>query len=211
VRRCTAGCSAWTVGKGPTGYGASKSRSTIAACLLTLLPAGTANVSLAAATDTETALRMARPAKAGEVGTPAPDFSRADLAGRRQRLADYRGRTLLLDFWASWCAPCVAELPHFSAWQKRYGADGLRVIGVSMDDDAHALDRFLQRSPVAFPVVRGDAALARRFGGVFGLPLAFLIDSEGRIVERIEGDADLVKLESAIVRRLRPPAGRAAR
>jgi thiol-disulfide isomerase/thioredoxin len=149
--------------------------------------------------------------RAGEVGAPAPDFSRRDLSGKPQHLGAYRGRTILLNFWATWCTPCVAELPRFSGWQRRYGGEGLQVLGVSMDDDPRALERFLRRSPVAYPVVRGDAALGERFGGVFGLPLSFLIAADGRIVERFEGEVDLAELEREILLQLRSPAEDASR
>ena len=145
------------------------------------------------------------------VGDPAPDFSRLDLSGKPQHLGAYRGKTILLNFWATWCTPCVAELPRFSAWQRRYGGEGLQVLGVSMDDDPRALERFLHRLPVAYPVVRGDAALGERFGGVFGLPLSLLIGADGRIVARLEGEVDLAELEHEIRAQLRAPAENASR
>jgi cytochrome c biogenesis protein CcmG/thiol:disulfide interchange protein DsbE len=67
---------------------------------------------------------------------PAPVFERTDLAGRKVRLKDYRGKVVLLNFWATWCASCQVELPRFAEWQKRYGAQGLQVLAVSMDDNA---------------------------------------------------------------------------
>jgi cytochrome c biogenesis protein CcmG/thiol:disulfide interchange protein DsbE len=147
--------------------------------------------------------RATSPANGALVGAPAPDFSRRDVSGKPQRLGAYIGKTILLNFWATWCTPCVAELPRFSDWQRRYGGAGLQVLGVSMDDDPRELERFLHRSPVAYPVVRGDIALAERFGGVFGLPLSFLIAADGRIVDRIEGEVDLAVLERQIRQQLR--------
>ncbi|MHB8478078.1 MAG: TlpA family protein disulfide reductase [Steroidobacteraceae bacterium] len=132
------------------------------------------------------------------VGDMAPEFSRADLAGKPVRLADYRGKLVLLNFWASWCGPCLEEMPRFSGWQREYGAQGLQVIGVSMDDDAAAAKRFIARHPSSYPILLGDAELGESFGGVFGLPLTYLIDPKGRIVARYQGNGDLAKMEAKI-------------
>ncbi len=137
-------------------------------------------------------------ATAMNVGDAAPDFSRPDLAGRPLQLADYRGKLVLLNFWASWCAPCLEEMPRFSRWQRQYGARGLQVIGVSMDDDAAAVRQHLARHPVAYPAIIGDAKLGAAFGGVMGLPLTYLIDRQGRIAARYQGENDLAAIEAQI-------------
>ena len=137
-------------------------------------------------------------ATAMNVGDAAPDFSRPDLAGRPLQLADYRGKVVLLNFWASWCAPCLEEMPRFSHWQRQYGARGLQVIGVSMDDDAAAVRQHLARHPVAYPAIIGDAKLGAAFGGVMGLPLTYLIDRQGRIAARYQGESDLAAMEAQI-------------
>lgn len=132
------------------------------------------------------------------VGEMAPDFTRADFDGKPVHLADYRGRLVLLNFWASWCGPCLEEMPRFFDWQKDYGARGLQIIGVSMDDDPAPAKRLLARRPAPYPMVLGDAKLGGAFGGVMGLPLTFLIDPEGRVAGRYQGSADLGKLEAQI-------------
>ena len=135
---------------------------------------------------------------ATKVGDVAPDFTRADLAGRQVRLADYRGKLVLLNFWATWCAPCRKEMPLFSKWQHDYGAQGLQIVGVSMDDDVTSVKQVLAQRPVRYPIVMGDAKLGERFGGVFGLPLSFLIDAQGRIVARYQGESDLARMEAKL-------------
>jgi cytochrome c biogenesis protein CcmG/thiol:disulfide interchange protein DsbE len=132
------------------------------------------------------------------VGEMAPDFSRADLAGKPVHLADYHGKLVLLNFWASWCGPCLEEMPKFSAWQREYGAQGLQVIGVSMDDDMAPARRLIAKRPTSYPILVGDAQLGEAFGGVLGLPLTYLIDREGRIVARYQGDGELAKMETKI-------------
>jgi thiol-disulfide isomerase/thioredoxin len=105
---------------------------------------------------------------------------------------------VLLNFWASWCGPCLEEMPRFSAWQRAYGAEGLQIIGVSMDDDVKPVKRLMARSPAAYPIVMGDAKLGTLFGGVLGLPLTYLIDPRGLIVERFQGVSDLTRMQSRI-------------
>ncbi len=128
----------------------------------------------------------------------APDFTRNDLEGNRLSLSSYRGKLVLLNFWATWCAPCLVEIPKFIAWQRAYGAAGLQIVGVSMDDTAAPVKRAYAKYRLNYPVVMGDARLAERFGGVLGLPLSYLIDSEGRIVARYQGEFDLKQLEARI-------------
>ena len=137
-------------------------------------------------------------AQALEVGERAPDFTRADMSGRQVTLSGYRGKLLLLNFWATWCAPCREELPAFTRWQKSYGSDGLQVIGVSMDDESESVRQLLARHPVSYPVVMGDARLGERFGGVLGLPLTLLIDAQGRVVARFQGAANLPAMEAKL-------------
>ncbi len=132
------------------------------------------------------------------VGETAPDFSRADLAGKPVRLADSRGKLVLLNFWASWCGPCLVEMPQFSIWQEKYGPAGLQVIGVSMDDSVTPVKRLLARRPVTYPLLMGDAKLGEEYGGVLGLPLSYLIDGRGRIVARFQGSNDLAAMERQI-------------
>jgi thiol-disulfide isomerase/thioredoxin len=128
----------------------------------------------------------------------APDFSRNNLAGTPVHLIDYRGKLVLLNFWASWCGPCREEMPRFSQWQRTYGAKGLQVIGVAMDDDAGSARQFLRQYPVSYPIIVGDAKLGESFGGILGLPTSYLIDARGRIVARYRGEISLEKMELQI-------------
>ena len=136
--------------------------------------------------------------RAAEPAAYAPDFTRTDLAGQVQALSRYRGRVVLLSFWATWCEPCLDELPAFTEWQRRYGPAGLQVLAVSLDDDAAPVRRALARAAAHYPVVMGDPELYRLYGGVLGLPLSYLIDPAGRVVARLQGEPDLARLEHDI-------------
>lgn len=127
----------------------------------------------------------------------APDFTRTDINGQIVSLDSYRGKAVLLNFWATWCGPCLTEIPRFVSWQRTFGPR-LQIVGISMDDDVAPVKRAYQKYQMDYPVVMGDPKLAERFGGVLGLPLSYLIDSEGRVVARYQGEVNLKQLELQI-------------
>lgn len=135
---------------------------------------------------------------------PAPDFSVKGIDGRTVALSAFRGKVVLVDFWATWCEPCRTEIPAFVSLQKRYGPQGLQIIGISLDDDPKPVREFYQRFAMNYPVALGDAELAERFGGILGLPVAFLIDRDGRIRARDAGQTDAAVFEKQIIDLLRP-------
>jgi len=128
----------------------------------------------------------------------APIFVRNDLNHQRIDLAAYRGHVVLLTFWATWCAPCQIEMPHFVEWQSRYGADGLQIIGVSMDDDSPPVLALTRKRKVNYPIVMGDEKLGTLYGGILGLPVTYLIDRNGTISAKFKGAKSLDSMESKI-------------
>jgi thiol-disulfide isomerase/thioredoxin len=134
----------------------------------------------------------------------APEFARTDLTNRPLDLGAYRGKVVLLDFWATWCAPCLVEMPRLVAWQKQFGPRGLQVIGISMDDDPAAALKAYRRQKLNYPVAMGDAKLGQLYGGVQGLPLTFLIDRKGTIQARFQGETDMNLIEKRIRQLLAP-------
>ena len=134
----------------------------------------------------------------GDAHPLAPDFSLTDLSGRKLTLADYRGKVVLLNFWATWCGPCREEVPGFVDLQSKYRDQGLVVIGISMDDDPAPVREFYERYRMNYPVVMGDDALAERFGGILGLPTTFVIQRDGHIYAKQMGAEDAETFEEAI-------------
>ena len=129
----------------------------------------------------------------------APDFTLPQLDGQALRLSSYRGKVVLLDFWASWCEPCRVETPHLVELQQKYGDRGLQIIGVSMDDSPGPARQFYQQFHINYPVVMGTAKTGELYGGVLGLPIAFLINRDGRIYAKHIGATDLVVFEKEIL------------
>jgi len=132
----------------------------------------------------------------------APQFARMDLNHQPIDLSALRGHVVLLNFWATWCVPCQAEMPRFVQWQNRYQAAGLQVIGVSMDDDAGQALELVRRRHLNYPVIMGDSDLGIQYGGVLGLPVTFLIDRQGRIAARFKGAESLPAMKREVKRLL---------
>jgi cytochrome c biogenesis protein CcmG, thiol:disulfide interchange protein DsbE len=128
----------------------------------------------------------------------APDFTLPQLDGRDLRLSSYRGKVVLLDFWASWCAPCREETPHLIELQQKYGGRGLQIIGVSMDDSPDPARAFYQQFHMNYPVAMGNAKTGELYGGVLGLPIAFLIKRDGRIYAKHIGATDPATFDKEI-------------
>lgn len=133
---------------------------------------------------------------------PAPNFSRQDLQSKKTiRLVAFRGKVVLLNFWATWCGPCLTEMPAFNEWQKQYGSGNFQVIGVSMDDAPANVVSTVAKLKLNYPVLMGDEHLGAAYGGILGLPVTFLIDRRGRVQARYE-DADIASIQRNVQRLL---------
>lgn len=129
----------------------------------------------------------------------APDFFLPQLTGERIRLSSYRGKVILLDFWATWCDSCRDEIPHFVELQNMYGGQGLQIIGIAMDDGVEPVRDFAERFKMNYPVVIGNAKIGELYGGVLGLPIAFVIARDGRIFAKHAGATSIPVLEKEIM------------
>lgn len=121
------------------------------------------------------------PALAVEVAQAAPDF---DLAGRlaNVKLSDYKGKTVYLDFWASWCGPCKQSFPWMNDMQTRYSAQGLRVVGINVDQKADDAKAFLKDNPASFDVAFDPAGKTPKSYAIKGMPTSVLIGPDGRVL-----------------------------
>src|SRR5258706_12738437 len=99
----------------------------------------------------------------------APDFTRTDLGGKSLNLRKYRGKVVLLNFWATWCGPCLIEIPTFTAWQNTYRSAGLQVVGISIDDDAEPVTRLYQKERLNYPVAMAESGLGEVFDSAVDL------------------------------------------
>jgi thiol-disulfide isomerase/thioredoxin len=138
----------------------------------------------------------------------ATDFSLKDLEGHDESLGQFKGKTVLVNFWATWCGPCRIEIPWLMALQEKYGPQGFTVLGVAIDEEGKsAIVPFIQKErfklgtksqPVNYPILIGNDDVAEKFGGLVGLPATILISQDGRQVKRIDGLLNYSEIDKAI-------------
>ncbi len=134
-------------------------------------------------------------------GHDAPDFVLTDLQGHSVKLSDLRGKAVVLNFWATWCPPCKAEIPWFIELQKRYGAQGLQIVGVNMDDgDQNDVQKFAAENSINYPILLGKDKVAEQYGGIEYLPTTFYIDRSGVVMDRVFGQPERTEIEQKVKR-----------
>jgi len=135
----------------------------------------------------------------------APDLSVTDLNGAALHTSNYKGKVVLVNFWAAWCTSCADEVPQFIALQKKYHDQGLQVIGFSVEDDAGELRDFYRKYQMNYPVAPSDPKIADGFGGVLGLPTTVLIGKDNRIHAKHNGATDFSVIEREVIALLHAP------
>jgi len=148
------------------------------------------------------------PATAIKAGTPEPDLKLKTIDGKEVLLADYKGKVVFVNFWATWCDPCRVEIPWLIAMQNKYGPKGFTVVGIAMDEEGKSVvapfldkERFDvdgQKLPMNYPIVLGTDEAADKFGGILGYPSSFLISRDGKIVAKFQGLKSEDELTKAI-------------
>jgi cytochrome c biogenesis protein CcmG/thiol:disulfide interchange protein DsbE len=135
----------------------------------------------------------------------APELSMTDLNGGAVQTSSYKGKVVLVNFWAAWCTPCAEEIPQFIALEKKYQDQGLQVIGISVEDDPRDLRAFYRKYQMNYPVVPSDLKIADAFGGVLGLPTTFVIGRDNLIHGKHSGATDFSVIEQEVVALLHAP------
>src|SRR5215472_13458297 len=140
--------------------------------------------------------------------TAEPDVTSKDLDGKDVRLDSYKGKVVLVNFWATWCEPCQVEIPWLIEMQQKYSSKGFTILGVDADDEGNNLvsaytakERFNvngQKLPMNYPILRGNDAVADKFGGLLGYPTSFLISRDGKIVKKVQGLISFEEITNAI-------------
>ncbi len=157
-----------------------------------------------------TRISSARAAKTNQENKPAayPDFTLKDLDDHDVSLSHFKGKVVLVNFWATWCGPCRIEIPWLMELQDKYAARGFTVLGVAMDEEGKsAVPPFVRKErfnvggasqPMNYPIVLGNDATADKFGGLLGFPMSILISKDGRLVKRVDGLVSYDEIDKAI-------------
>ncbi|HEY2039139.1 MAG TPA: TlpA disulfide reductase family protein [Edaphobacter sp.] len=133
-------------------------------------------------------------------GKKAPAFALTGLDGKKVSLADYKGRPVLVNFWATWCGPCKVEMPWFEQFRKQYASQGFEILGLTDDADAgkDAIAKVAQKSGVSYPILLTDGKVQDAYGGLDVLPMSFYVDRNGVIVEQTAGLGSKDQIEANI-------------
>jgi peroxiredoxin len=138
-------------------------------------------------------------------GKRAPEFSLRSIDGKKVSLSDYRGKAVLINFWATWCAPCKIEMPWLVDLRKQYAGQGFEILGVSEDDadtPRAKLAKFGQEQGLNYPLLVGDDAVSRKYGGVEFLPTSYFVGRNGKIVAETAGLVSKDEVEASIKKAL---------
>ena len=142
------------------------------------------------------------------LGKPAPAFRLLSLDGKKVSLADYKGKPVLVNFWATWCAPCKLEMPWFAEFQKQYGPQGFTILGIDQDPEAgkDKIQQTAEHLGVNYPVLLPNDEVAPAYGGIDSLPTSFYVDRNGVVAEVTAGLGSKDEIE-AHIRKIVGPGG----
>lgn len=137
-------------------------------------------------------------------GKKAPQFTLRNMEGRKVSLEDYKGKAVLINFWATWCAPCKLEMPWFVELHKQYAPEGFEILGVSEDEprDRPEIGKFAQKIGINYPILLGDDAASKAYGGVEFLPTSYYVGRNGKVIEETAGLVSRDEIEANIKKSL---------
>jgi thiol-disulfide isomerase/thioredoxin len=158
---------------------------------VTLVPDNGANGAPAASSEDE----QPEPLK----GKPAPAFTLVTLDGKKVSLSDYKGRPVLVNFWATWCAPCKLEMPWFEEFRTKYQGQGFEILGIAEDDAGKdEIEKAVKKINVSYPILLTDGKVAPAYGGVDYLPQSFYVDRNGVVEKETSGLGSKDEIEANI-------------
>jgi thiol-disulfide isomerase/thioredoxin len=145
-------------------------------------------------------------------GKVAPGFTLTDLDGKKVSLSDFKGRPVLVNFWATWCGPCKVEMPWFEQFQKQYAAQGFEILGLTDDAEVgkDTITKVAHRIGVSYPILLTDGKVQTAYGGLDVLPMSFYVDRNGVVVEETAGLGSKDEIEAHIKKTIASGAGPAA-
>jgi cytochrome c biogenesis protein CcmG/thiol:disulfide interchange protein DsbE len=139
---------------------------------------------------------------------PEPELTLKDLDGKNVSLSDYKGKVVLVNFWATWCEPCQVEIPWLIEMQQKYGPKGFVILGIALDEEGKSIvapyvakERFDvngQKVPMSYPILIGNDDAADKFGGLFGYPTSILISRDGKQIKRVTGMISTEEMNKAV-------------
>lgn len=132
-------------------------------------------------------------------GKSSPAFTVEKIGGGTISLSDFKGKVVLVDFWATWCPPCVESISHLNELQAKYGSQGVQVIGLTVDRDLNPVPEFLKSHNVVYPVGIATPAEVEAFGGVSGIPTLVVVDQNQKVVAKLVGYRELPELKAVIL------------
>lgn len=173
-----------------TGCSSEKDQSSESATEITV------NESSSAGGGNDRSVRKAEDGTLGEI----PDYEFETLEGNSIKLSEYRGKTIMINFWATWCGPCRKEIPELVKLKNKYGEQGFEIIGVALDDEGfEVVEPFLQQFDINYTIVADDYSYGNELGGIYMVPTTYIVNKEGKIAFRKIGEITVENIESKIV------------
>lgn len=144
-------------------------------------------------------LALTQPAFALSEGDRAPGFSLPKVNGGTMKLSDYKGKVVLVNFWATWCPPCRREIPDFTRVYKKYSKQGFVILGLSVDQEgASPVKSAIKEMSINYPVAMANQETVDAYGGIRAIPTSFLVDKNGKLTQKVVGGIDEKRLEAML-------------